>query len=518
MAILARAGGTGAASSAGSTAVSLGKPSGVVSGDVMIAVVAGNASGATAPTITDNNGAAAWTQVFHNAEASIQTASVWLRVAGASEPATYAWTLSVSVPWAVVIAAYSGVDTTTPQDAAATYDLNLSPSAVSDCPTLTTVTNGAWNILVALSDFGGQTPTSRPAGYTARVGNATNRSIDLADKEITTAGATGAQQFGWGTSDDTQGYQIALRPAGAGGGAQSLIVTASLAPSGSVGRAATLLLAATLTLAGIPARAVAHLTAGALAVAASAAQSVSSLLAASLAPAAAIGRAVEARLAAALSFASALGLPSGFNQALSGALTLAGSLTPSAVGQQISAFMLLEGHPLRGVATNVASILSFAASAVRGGHAILAGTLSSAGATGLIAGLSQAVGGLLGLAGQASGSSVSAILTSSLAATATRARSVGQAVGGGLTLGADTIRGVAATLAGVVGSSSIASIVQGFVHALASALGLAGAASHQATAATRVDEPAIDTLILRAPRIRLPDVLRGLRKRGRRTI
>ena len=382
MVILPRAGGTGAASGGSGTTASLSRPSGVVKDDVMIAVVAGNASGATAPTITDNNGAHAWTQVGHDAEASVQTASVWLRVAGASEPSTYNWTLSISVPWGVVISTYFAGDLATPQDAPATYDLNLSPSPTSDHPSLTTVTDGAYNILIALHDNGSALVSSRPAGYAARVSSTTNRAIDLADREIATAGATGALQTSWSLSDDTQGYQLALRPAGAGGAPTTYTqsVAGSLAPSGRATKRTRRLVAAVLSLAALLAKRQRRTVVGTLPASGALARRVRKLVLGSAAAAGSIGRKVARRIGGTLASAGALTRQAVVlvRLALGGALSVAGSAR-RAPRTRAGGLLVTSGALRTRTARRLAAVLAFAASLRKRAARRLAGLLGSAG-------------------------------------------------------------------------------------------------------------------------------------------
>ena len=103
-----------AASSAGAASgtLTINKPTGTVQDDVMIASIGVRPNTAT---ITPPSG---WTLVrrINNTNATASSLAVYSRVAGASEPASYAWTFDTSAGSAGGIQTFSGVDTTNPID------------------------------------------------------------------------------------------------------------------------------------------------------------------------------------------------------------------------------------------------------------------------------------------------------------------------------------------------------------------------------------------------------------------
>jgi len=213
--ITVRASGTGNATGSSGTAISITKPTGVTSGDVVIAFVYANNP---ATSIVDNNGANSFTTIgsLRN-ETGVFVGLVAYRVAGGSEPASYAWTSNSSGAWGVVIATYTGVNTTTVEDTTSTYNFNVDPSSVSDCDSLTTATDGAFSLVMGTVDSSTSALSAGPGnGYTQRVINTANRDLIIFDKEIAPAGATGNQTITWTLSDDTAGYQVALRPSEGG--------------------------------------------------------------------------------------------------------------------------------------------------------------------------------------------------------------------------------------------------------------------------------------------------------------
>lgn len=93
----------------GSSATATGlRPSGVVSGDLLVAFVATSGTGQV-PTISG------WTLISRVDGASQDPAvGLFYRVAGASEPASWSWTLPSSTNWVVIVSAYSGINTSAP--------------------------------------------------------------------------------------------------------------------------------------------------------------------------------------------------------------------------------------------------------------------------------------------------------------------------------------------------------------------------------------------------------------------
>ena len=93
-------------------ALTIAKPTGTVQNDVMIASIAVRPS---TVTITPPSG---WTAVrrMDNANATANSLAVYQKVAGASEPANYTWTISAHSGAAGGIQAFAGVDTSAPVD------------------------------------------------------------------------------------------------------------------------------------------------------------------------------------------------------------------------------------------------------------------------------------------------------------------------------------------------------------------------------------------------------------------
>jgi hypothetical protein len=212
-----------AARTTNSTTLVINKPAGVVQGDVMIAAF--QESGGITGTVTPPAG---WTLIrSQTVESNTKTYTYW-KAAGASEPASYTWTSTLSSKHSGGIIAMTGVDTTTPVDASASVE-NTANLSVS-CPAVTTTVDYGWLVTVAITHDG--TTFTFPSGQTERfdvsTGNTstTDRTTAGATEPLGTAGSTGARTvtndnpFGF-AAPTTDCFSIALRPAlGAGYDAQ----------------------------------------------------------------------------------------------------------------------------------------------------------------------------------------------------------------------------------------------------------------------------------------------------------
>jgi hypothetical protein len=176
-----------AASSAATTgggAVSLAitKPTGVGSGNVMIAVLTATGSGALTPP-------AGWTVIQDTTQGAAIRQITYYRVAGSSEPASYSWSLGSTRQASGGIIAYSGVNTAAPIDASA------SASAASGNAGASSVTTSAANdkVIVA-SGFNINTTVTAPAGTTQRYTmSSPSTTGEAADFTQASAGATGTK-------------------------------------------------------------------------------------------------------------------------------------------------------------------------------------------------------------------------------------------------------------------------------------------------------------------------------------
>lgn len=221
--------------------ITLTKPTGTVSGDILIFVV----------TQDDTTNTFTWPSGFTEFTASPQTSTAdaqrmrgaW-KVAGGSEPANYTATSSVSADdFSAFLAAYSGRDTTTPINAiSGNAQVGATSVASFDAAGVTTTADGCDLLWIAGSDLvsSAQAETwGMPTGYTNQVTQTSGRnwfSLTLGDKNQTTQGATGTvsgtDTFGGvGNTTGRLTFLVALAPVAAAA-ADAYVSMPPLAPPG----------------------------------------------------------------------------------------------------------------------------------------------------------------------------------------------------------------------------------------------------------------------------------------------
>jgi hypothetical protein len=172
---------TSANNGAGATTLVINKPTGVAQGDVMLAAV--TAAGTGAPTTPSG-----WTVVKSTSGTALRQATYY-KVAGASEPASYSWSLGSSRAASGGIVDYSGVNQTAPVDATATAS---GTSGNAEAASITTsVAND--RVLAAVS-FATSTTVTADATTTERYDSSSSSTTgEAADFAQATAGATSAK-------------------------------------------------------------------------------------------------------------------------------------------------------------------------------------------------------------------------------------------------------------------------------------------------------------------------------------
>src|SRR5512140_1771363 len=98
------------ANGAGSTSLTIAKPSGVAAGDVLVAQVVVHLA---STSITAPSG---WSLIKSTSSGTNLQMSTYYHVAASSEPSSYKWTLSATVPATGGISAWIGVSNTNPID------------------------------------------------------------------------------------------------------------------------------------------------------------------------------------------------------------------------------------------------------------------------------------------------------------------------------------------------------------------------------------------------------------------
>jgi hypothetical protein len=196
------------ASNATSTSVIIPAPAGIVAGDAMVAAIAARGG----PTITPPVG---WTLVRQDINGSTMRQAVFVRIAGASEPTSYSFTLSNAQSAAGGIVAYSGVDPTSPIDVHGGV-VNASSTSIT-APSITTT--GADRMLVGLFGIPQLTTVAPPAAMSERYDqtvpstNTYKVTTAGADESFVAAGATGPRVATMAKATASIGQLLALKPA-----------------------------------------------------------------------------------------------------------------------------------------------------------------------------------------------------------------------------------------------------------------------------------------------------------------
>jgi hypothetical protein len=212
---------TAASSQVTTTSLTVSKPSGVASGDFMLASVAVH-GGSSAVVTTVPSG---WTLIGSTTnDANLLLLSYW-KIAGGSEPGSYEWVISGSLTAEGGITRYTGVDTSNPIDAFA-ENSGLSITATTSVIT-TTVASGTVVALFAVDEGKSSVAGSyfsTPTGMTERydVSNtavaALGPSIALDDAFQISSGTVASKSSSIGGNNKAKNWAtqiIALRePAG----------------------------------------------------------------------------------------------------------------------------------------------------------------------------------------------------------------------------------------------------------------------------------------------------------------
>lgn len=178
-------------------------------GDVIVALVTLNVAG---ENISDGNGSYPFTEVFTEDNPD-QTSmySIFSRVAGASEPASYTFQLGGNWAWSLLIRVFSGVDNdnvwdVTPSASTRSY---AGSGTTATAPTMTTSNDGAMGITFFISDstITWSNPTNN---YGAGIQNSTASAASY--KRIwETAGPTGSAAATLSATNDWVAHQVALK-------------------------------------------------------------------------------------------------------------------------------------------------------------------------------------------------------------------------------------------------------------------------------------------------------------------
>jgi hypothetical protein len=190
--------------------LTINKPTGTVQDDVMIGTI-----GVRPETVTITP-PAGWTLVrrINNANANANSLAVYYKVAGASEPASYTWTISANTGVAGGIQTFSGVDTTNPIDV---ENGQNTPNGLDHAtPSVDTTVDNA--MLVTSHTFSSAATWTEPTGMTEGFDVLGGLQATEGNHVLQpTAGATGAKTATAAADADVgNAHILALRPATTG--------------------------------------------------------------------------------------------------------------------------------------------------------------------------------------------------------------------------------------------------------------------------------------------------------------
>jgi myo-inositol-hexaphosphate 3-phosphohydrolase len=185
--------------------LSIPKPAGSGVGDVLVACLALDGTGVASSGVP-----AGWTLIAAVPGVTNPKVFGYYHVVGASEPATYTWSLSGTVKNGGGIARYSGVDVAQPLDAGPT----TSSAASGTSAVLPAVTTSAPNAMivgcVGINSSAAGTRITSPGGMN-EAWDVGGKRHELADGVVPSAGSTGTRTWTISASRAWAGWLVALR-------------------------------------------------------------------------------------------------------------------------------------------------------------------------------------------------------------------------------------------------------------------------------------------------------------------
>ena len=203
----------GTLSSSAVGSVQISKPTGLATGDVMIAIV--SQRGSNFPIV--GSAPSGWTQILNKDNGSSIGIAIYYRVATASEAGSWTWNFGASDRSAGAIAAFRGVDTSAPI-AASGSQINASSTSMT-APSVSPA--GANSMLVALyAGTSGAATSTPPTGMTESFDAATSAGpngvmVTAAYATQAGAGASGSKAATASSSVANIGALVALKSASA---------------------------------------------------------------------------------------------------------------------------------------------------------------------------------------------------------------------------------------------------------------------------------------------------------------
>jgi hypothetical protein len=197
--------------SSGSMSIVLSRPTGTTTGDLLLAAMFwGSTNNSTLPSMTAPTG---WTLLRRTDNSPEASLSVYYKIATASEPSSYTFDTSTGMSAAGWIAAYSGVNQTTPIDTDKGQFANTSSTTYAAPSITTSYANDVVLFTVGAFDQGTSGDTwNGPLTQRKQINNNNAKSIVFGDA---TQAAPGASAAASATASFSQNYalleQLALR-------------------------------------------------------------------------------------------------------------------------------------------------------------------------------------------------------------------------------------------------------------------------------------------------------------------
>jgi hypothetical protein len=198
------------------TTITLGRPSGALGRDLLLAYIyGGDSAGTAAPIITAPVG---WSLVRRTDYGYIGTMAVYSHIVGSGEPISYSWSINQAFLYASWILAYGGVDTVQPIDNDAQQSSGASGTLFST--TMLTTSGPNEMVLAGFAGYAGPAAIAAPqwtppSGMTNRVNfnNMVARAGAASDHLFASAGAVGPFSATSSVTDDFAITDIlAIRP------------------------------------------------------------------------------------------------------------------------------------------------------------------------------------------------------------------------------------------------------------------------------------------------------------------
>jgi hypothetical protein len=188
------------------TTLAISRPAGTVAGDVLVASLTLNGA-------TVLGAPAGWVQIAAITTVSNPKAYAYYHIAGPTEPASYAWTLSSSAVSSGGIARYSGVSTTSPLDSPASTVTSAAAVSSLTAPAVTTTRPGTMLIgAAAINSSNATVLITGPSGMAQRWDLGGKRQ-EFDDGIQAAAGSSGPKTWTLSAAREGVAWLAALRPA-----------------------------------------------------------------------------------------------------------------------------------------------------------------------------------------------------------------------------------------------------------------------------------------------------------------